>query len=112
MKDYTFSYNAASEYSSEETTFKLACRTDDFFSPNHPLNKFMWDVFLNDQPTDWTLTNNNPDAYTSYWDLYRGEEHIHTYSFDMLSYLPNLMKIYQKIVDTDKYNKWLNETNK
>lgn len=68
----------------------------------------MWDVFLNGQLTPWTLTNRNPDVYTSYWDLERDGLHMKTYEFDMLSYLPNLMKIYNTIVEGERVHKLIN----
>jgi hypothetical protein len=98
MKDYSFTYNTTSNLGSD---IKVTA-TEDAFQLVSRDSEPIWDAVINGESTKWTLANRNPDVYTSYWDLSYDGEVIITYEFDMLSYLPNLIKIYMKIVSHEE----------
>ena len=98
MKDYLFSYNTSGDVLNE-TKVQFLARNNDFL--NGKISNYKWDVVVNNNQTDWSLTLRAPDNYTSYWDLELNGDPITTFEFDLLSYLPNLIKVYQTILNKE-----------
>lgn len=106
MKDYTFSYNTSGDVLNE-TKVEFLARNNDFL--NGKISNPKWVVRINNDYTHWTLTLRAPDNYTSYWDLELNGDPITTFEFDLLSYLPNLIKVYQTILNKEYDIKHINK---
>ena len=106
MKDYLFSYNTSGDVLNE-TKVQFLARNNDFL--NGKISNYKWDVVVNNNQTDWSLTLRKPDNYTSYWDLELNGDLITTFEFDLLSYLPNLIKVYQTILNKEYDIKHINK---